>query len=95
MTLGYPAQKVDIDGRSASLTQLLRDTFVQVSNFNTWLQGTADANLVALGYTQAEVTTLKAALFDLNKLYQVSTAAATQASANDFWFNAKNLLNGR
>jgi len=95
MTLGFPAAKIDVDSRSASLALQLRDTFVQISNFNTWLTGTPDATLVALGYTQAEVTTLKAAMFDLNKLYQVSTAAATQAAANDFWFNAKNLLNGR
>lgn len=95
MSLGFPAAKTDIDARSAALALQLRDTFVRIGNYNTWLQATADANLVALGYSAGEVTTLKAAMFDLNKLYSISTAGATQASTNDFWFNAKSLLNGQ
>lgn len=95
MSLGFPSAKTDIDARSASLTLQLRDTFVRVQNYNTWLQATPDATLQALGYTSGEVTTLKGAMFDLNKLYQVSTAGATQATVNDFWFNAKSLLNGQ
>ena len=95
MSVGYPATKADFDARAGTLAKAVRDDLAQCSQFCALLQSAqwTDANLVLLGYTQAEVTLLKAAFTDLGgtgtSLYQLGHGAATLPSANDFFFNAK------
>jgi hypothetical protein len=92
VAVGFPLLKTDIDNRAGSLVVQLRDTFEKIRLFKAVLDAfAADADLIALGYNQADVTLLRAAIFDLDKLRQVGVAGATQASVNDFWFSAKKL----
>jgi len=92
MAVGFPLLKVDIDARAGSLVVQLRDTFEKIRLFKAVLDAFAqDSDLTALGYSQADVTLLRAAIFDLDKLRQVGAAQATQAATNDFWFSAKKL----
>jgi hypothetical protein len=99
VSVGYPTTKADFDSMAGSLAQRVRDDLYACSQFCALLQSSpwADANLIALGYTQAEVTTLKAAFTDLGgtgtSLYRIAHALATVSVANDFFFNAK-LLTG-
>jgi hypothetical protein len=90
--LGFPTNKLDVDARAGQLALTLRDTFVQVVNFKAWLDTQSDAQLIALGYVQAEVTLLRAAYTDLLALSNISHAQGTQPAANDFFFNAKKLI---
>ena len=99
MSVGFLANKTAIDSQAGSLVVAVRDSLYRASQFSAWLQSTqqADANLIALGYVQAEVTTLKAAFTDLggtgNSLYRISHGQAFIGASNDFFFNAQ-LLTG-
>jgi hypothetical protein len=96
MSVGFTLNKVDLDNKAGSLAMSLRDDLARCAAFCDLLNDTSvfadDAALVALGYTQGEVTTLRAAFTDLKKLWSISHAAATQSPANDFFFNAKHLV---
>jgi hypothetical protein len=74
----------------------LRDTFDAIKQFKALLDDATilpDATLqgAPISYTTGETTQIRAAFTDLAKLADISTAAATQAATNDFWFNAKHL----
>jgi hypothetical protein len=99
MSVGFPATKGDIDSRAGGLAVALRDDLYRCSQFCGWLQSAAqtDAALIGLGYTQAEVTLLKAAFTDVGgtgiSLYNVAHGGTLPGSPNDFFFNLK-LLTG-
>lgn len=99
MSVGFLANKTAIDSQAGSLVVAVRDSLYRASQFCAWLQSSqqADANLIALGYVQAEVTTLKAAFTDLGgtgiSLYNISHGGTLPGGPNDFFFNAK-LLTG-
>lgn len=91
---GYPITKVDLDNRMGQTVLAARQALVEVARFKAMLDDSTilpDATLTSLGYSAGEITQLRAAFTDLKKLYDISTGAATQASTNDFWFNAKHL----
>ena len=92
MTVGFPAEQGHINNKAGSLAMALRDTFRDIKDFNDFLTGKTEAELVSLGFTTDEVTLLKASFFDLNKLGLIGIGQEVQPEANDFWWNAKNLL---
>lgn len=96
MALGFPVDQSSVNNRAGLLVAQLWSTLRDLSEFNAWLNDSAhtDAFLIALGFTQAEVTALRSAIADLgssNGLYAVAHNAKTVTSANDFFFNAKKL----
>ena len=98
MSVGFPSAKSDFDSRAGQLVTAVRLNLYNCSQFCALLQGTpwsTDANLVALGYTAAEVTLLKAAFTDLggtgNSLYRIANGLAFVGSANNFFFNSNQL----
>lgn len=91
MAVGFPTDKPNIDGRVGHLAVTVCDSLAEVSRIKAWLDGRTDAELIALGYTQPEVTALKSAFTDLDKLSKIATGQATQAEANDFFFWARHL----
>lgn len=91
MSLGLPSDKVTLDNRVGQLAWNLRTTLDQVQTVKLWLDGKLDSDLTGLGYSAAEVTTLRAAFTDLDNLRKVAHALATQPAANDFFFNANKL----
>jgi len=99
MSVGFLANKAAIDSQAGGLVVAVRDSLYKASQFCAWLQAAAqaDANLVALGYTSGEVTTLKAGFNDLggtgSSLYRIAHGQAFVGSNNDFFFNAA-LLTG-
>lgn len=92
MSVGFPVDKVTIDQRAASLAWQLRSTFEQIALVKGWLDTQQDTDLQALGYSANDVAVLKSAYTDLNNLGKVAHGQQAQASANDFFFWAKNLL---
>jgi hypothetical protein len=95
VSVGLTLTKADIDNKVGSLVVTVRDALLACSRFCDLLNDSTifpnDAAIVALGYTQAEVTLLRAAFTDLKTLNNVAHAAATVSSVNDFFFSAKHL----
>jgi hypothetical protein len=93
MSVGFPVTKADMDNLAGRLALALWQAFDDVRVFKLGLDDSIhnDAYLTALGYSGGDITSLRAAFTDLDKLRQISHAGAIQAATNDFWFNAKNL----
>ena len=96
MSVGFPAVKADFDTRAGALATALRDDLARWNQFYTLVTSSTwgQANLVGIGYSSGEATTLIAAATDLGastgaSLFNLARAGATLGSANDFWFNAK------
>jgi hypothetical protein len=93
---GYPITRADLDNRMGGMVVSLRDSLLAIVSFKAELD---DASLLTdtflqaapISYTSTDTTQIRAAFTDMAKLYDISRAAATQASTNDFWFNAKHL----
>lgn len=95
MSIGYPITKVDLDNKMGQLVAALRDDFTAIMQFKAMLDDTSilpDATLTALGYTNAEINSIRASFLSLNNLFNISKASGTQATNNDFWFDAKHLV---
>jgi hypothetical protein len=88
---GYQTDKNTVDARVGNTVIALRNTFDDIRRVKAWFDTQTDAALVAQGWTQAEVTLMKASFTDLVALANVSTGAATQPAANNFFFNASKL----
>lgn len=92
---GYPITKTDLDNRMGAQFTALRDAFDAIIQLKAELDDTSilpDATLTSMGYTSGDITQIRAAYTDARKLWDISIAAATQASTNDFWFNIKHLV---
>lgn len=95
MSVGFTLTKADIDAKVGSLVVETRNSLDRCKQMCDLLNNTNiipnDAFLISLGYTAGEVTTLRAAFTDLKALFNVSHAAGTVPSNNDFFFNAQKL----
>jgi hypothetical protein len=91
MAVGLPTNKLDIDSKAGSIAVRLRDVFQEIQYTQAWLAGQVDSDLIALGYTQAEVNTLKSAMADLDQLRTIFIGSANLATAKDFRTFAKRL----
>jgi hypothetical protein len=91
MSIGFPQGKEDINQRAGQVAVQLRDDLLRANQLKAFVDGKTDAQLLALGFVQGEVDTLRASATDMNNLFLIAHAQGTQASVNDFFFNAKNL----
>lgn len=93
MSVGFPVTKADMDNLMGRQVLALWTALDDVRKFKAGLDDSIhnDAFLTSLGYSTGDITALRAAYADLDKLRQISHAAAIQAATNDFWFNAKSL----
>jgi hypothetical protein len=92
MSIGYPITKTGLDNQMGALIVACRDNLNAIVYLKSLLDDSTvlpDATLTALGYGTGDITTIRASFTDLKKLSDISRATATQASTNDFWFNAK------
>ena len=84
MSIGLVVNKGQLDNVVGILARNLKITFDDVVNLNIYLVATADADLIALGYTSNEVATIKSAYADAAQLASIFTGAASLAEAKDF-----------
>jgi hypothetical protein len=94
MSAGYPIDKVSLDNRMGQLIAAVRLALANCVAFKVLLDDTTilpDATLTTLGYSSGEITQIRAAFTDMKKVSDLASGATTQASVNDFWFNAKHL----
>ncbi len=92
MAVGFPIDRGVIDNRCGFLAKQLRDTLAQIATVKAFLDATTDADLIAMGYSQDDVTLLKSAYGDLAKLSRIAHGQDTQADASDFFWFAKRLV---
>jgi hypothetical protein len=98
MSVGRGITKSDIDLRMSSVVEQVWGSLNIANQASLWLANTNiipnDTFLTNLGYTAGEVTLLRAAINDLgsaNGLYGVAHGTKTQASVNNFFFNAQQI----
>lgn len=94
MSIGYAITKTDVDNTMGRLVVAVRESLLDCVAFKKWLDDAAlgtDAFLTTLGYSAGEITTIRAAFSAMNSLNNIAHAAGTQASTNDFFFDAKKL----
>lgn len=84
--VGFPADKAALDARAGNIAIQLRDCLDAAARLKSWLDTKTEADLVALGYTAAEVAVLKSAFTDLAALRAVATAGQTVPAVNNFLF---------
>ena len=94
MSVGRGITKKDIDDRMASVVEQVWGALNIANQASLWLANTNiipnDAFLVSLGYTQAEVTLLRAAINDLGSssgLWGVAHGQSHPSANNNFFFN--------
>lgn len=80
MSVGRVIDKATIDGQIASFGTQFNAIFNQVQLFAAALDATVDATLTALGYSAGDISQLRSAYRDLNKLRQVYSGAMYVAS---------------
>lgn len=94
MSIGYAVTKVDVDNTMGRLIVAARESLLDCVAFKKWLDDAAlgtDAFLTTLGYSAGEITTIRAAFTAMNNLNNIAHNAGTQATTNDFFFDAKKL----
>ena len=91
MAVGLPTNKLDVDSKTGSIAVRLRDLMQEIQYTAAWIAGQTDQDLINLGYTQAEVNTLKSAMSDLDQLRTIFVGNATLGTAKDFRTFAKRL----
>lgn len=84
MSVGMSVSKQEIDARAGDLSRGFQKAFGDVATLKSFLDATPDADLMALGYTQGEVTVLKSAIADLWQLTALWSGQATLAQSKDF-----------
>lgn len=91
MAIGFQVTKAALDQRVGAIVVAGESWFEDVNRMAAWLASATDADLIALGYTQAEVTSLKGMFIDLGNLRATAYGQRAQSPASNFFFNATKL----
>ncbi len=78
MTVGLFPNKGQVDSQAGQLALSLMADFTRIQELKAWMDTQSDANLITLGYVQAEVNTLRSAITDLNTLASIFTGTVAQ-----------------
>ena len=84
MSVGLPVTKDEIDTRAGDLSRTFQRAFGDVVTMQSFLVATPNADLVALGYTDDEVASLKTAFADLQQLGEIWIGNEALAAPKDF-----------
>jgi len=84
MSVGLPVTKDEIDARAGDISRAFQRLFGDVVTLQQFLLATPNADLIALGYTDQEVATLKTAFTDLTELANIWIGQAALAAPKDF-----------
>ena len=84
MAVGLSISKSEIDSRSGDTARTFQKLFGDVATLQSYLLQTTDPDLVALGYTEAEVTVLKSAFADLSQLAGIWSGNDSLPTPKDF-----------
>lgn len=90
--VGIQIDKNAVNQTAGEICRRLNTVFRDVKSMQFYLAATADADLIALGFTQGEVNIIKSAFTDLNTLATVYEGTATQGTLKDFRAFARQLF---
>lgn len=68
MSVGLPVTKDEINARAGDIARSFQAAFENVLTMQTYLEATPNPDLVALGFSDQDVATLKTAFTDLTEL---------------------------
>lgn len=91
MSIGLVTTKQNLDNDIGLVSLALRNAFRRIEQLRHYFLITPDATLVALGYTQAEVTTIKSAFVDGDTLRLIWEGTNALPVAQDFRVNMDQL----
>lgn len=84
MSVGLLVTKTEIDNRSGEIAHAFQKAFEDVLTMQTYLEATPNADLIALGYSDQDVATLKTAFADLAQLSTIWAGVAPLGNPKDF-----------
>ena len=84
MSVGLAVTKQEIDTRAGDIARRFQQQFEDVVTMQSFLTATPNADLVALGYTDDEVASLKTAFADLQQLGEIWIGNEALAAPKDF-----------
>lgn len=84
MSVGLPVTKQELDQRAGDLARTFQRAFTDVATLKGYLDASPDTDLETLGYSPAEVATLKTSVTDLGQLATIWVGAAALPAAKDF-----------
>lgn len=91
MAVGILVTKSEIDSRMGQLAQNYQKLFRDLAILKVYFDATPNNDLAPIGFSPAEVTIMKAAIADLNQLYDIARGAATLTIAKDFQANVRQM----
>lgn len=93
MSAGYQVSLTDLNNTAGRLSVALRQAFLDIVTFKTWLDAQTDAVLLAapIAMAQADINLLRSAFADHKQLNDIRTGAANLSVAKDFTTFAKQL----
>lgn len=89
MAVGLQVSKSDVNQSLGTCARSVFNALEQVQKFKTWLDTQLDSDLISLGFTQAEVNTIRSAMVDLDQLRTVFQGLGTRTPAYDYRTFAK------
>jgi len=84
MAVGLAVTKGEIDARSGDIARAFQKNFEDVATLQTYLEATPNADLIALGYSDQEVATLKTAFADLAQFGRIWIGGEALPAPKDF-----------
>ena len=84
MSVGLNPSKGEIDQQSGVIARDLDSATSRCLDFKNYLDGKADEDLVALGYTPEEVGILKSAFTDAAKVAAIFRGITSEATLYDY-----------
>ena len=84
MSVGLAVTKAEIDTRAGDLARAFQRNFEDVATLQGYLEQTPNADLIALGYTDQDVATLKSASSDLSQLGRIFAGQEALTAPKNF-----------
>ncbi|HWD83314.1 MAG TPA: hypothetical protein VG497_30650 [Kribbella sp.] len=84
MSVGFPKDQAAVNAIVGELAVSVNRNFRRAAQLKTEVDSYNDAALTAVGYSAADITTLRALVADLATLNNIYTGAASLATAKDF-----------
>ena len=84
MAAGIVVTKQEVDAAAGSIARDLHGIVARATELKAWLDGKTDADLIALGYVQADVDAIRSAFADAAQLGAIYNGSAALAVAKNF-----------
>jgi hypothetical protein len=89
---GISVTKADVNQAVGTCARAVFSAVQLIKQHKTWLDTQTDANLIALGFVQAEVDQIRSAMTDLDQLRTVFEGTGTRTPAYDYRTFAKLMI---